>query len=246
MKKASDLLGRWDETYEKVNLGTLADVEKESKILRNFLGKLLVSYQLRYPWLSGQLGRPLQTAPPGPRSRIWYRINDSFGFLCFINDDFIKSRAGSEFAIYKIRRDTPEFSVHVSDYPASEEFFPPADSGRAPKMVLALSRFEAMSPSVFEVFDDMLVGCRMVNQNQRAVCWCPADLLFSSEKARLEYLGRGARLLMPLLFVFLVWFKTRNTGFVSIKFKLVLIFCYAGGIPLLIMGSVGVEYLDQK
>ena len=246
LKKASDLLGRWDETYEKVNLGTLADVEKESKILRNFLGKLLVSYQLRYPWLSGQLGRPLQTAPPGARSRIWYRINDSFGFLCFINDEFIRSRYGSEFAINKIRREMPEFSVHVSDYPASEEFFPPADSIRASRMVLALSRFEAMSPAAFEIFDDMLVGCRLVNQNQRAVCWCPADLLFSSEKARLEYLGWLARLLLPLFFVFLVWFKTRNTGFVSIRFKLVVIFCYAGGIPLLIMGSVGVEYLDQK
>ena len=246
LKKASELLGRWDETYEKVNLGTLADVEKESKILRNFLGKLLVSYQLRYPWLSGQLGRPLQTAPPGPRSRIWYRINDSFGFLCFINDDFIKSRAGSEFAINKIRREMPGFSVHISDYPASEDFFPPADSARAPKMVLALSRFEAMSPARFEIFDDILVGCRLVNQSQRAVCCCPADQLFSSDKTRFEYLGRSARLLLPLFFIFFVWFKTRNTGFVSIRFKLVLIFCYAGGIPLLIMGTVGIEYLDQK
>ncbi len=246
LKKASELLGRWDETHEKVNLATLADVEKESKMLRNFLGKLLVSYQLRFPWLSGQLGRPVQAARPGPRSRIWYRINDRFGFLCFISDSFIKSTAGTEFAVRQTRGEMPEFSVHVTDYPASENFFPPADPAKAPRMVQALSRFEEMSPESFEVFDDLLVGCRLVSQNSRAVCHCPAELLFSPELARFAYLGKAARLVLPLLFVFMVWYKTRSSGFISIRLKLVVIFFYAGGIPLLIMGSIGIEYLEQK
>ncbi len=53
LKRASDLLGSWDETSDQINLVTLSDLEKEAKILRNFLGKLMVIYQLRYPWMSG-------------------------------------------------------------------------------------------------------------------------------------------------------------------------------------------------
>lgn len=246
LKKASDILGRWNETSEKINLGTLADLEREAKLLRHFLGKLLVSYQLRYPWLSGQLGKPLQTAPPGPRSRIWYRINDQFGFLCFINNRFIRSTAGMQYAIDQIRRDLPDFRVHVTDYPASENFFPKADPEIVPSLVQALSRFEELSPARFEVFENALVGCQIIDQSQRAVCCCTADHLFSPEKAKFAFLGFGARLILPSLFVLLVWLKTRSSGFVSIRFKLVAIFLYAGGIPLVIMGSVGVEYLDQK
>ena len=246
LKKASSILGSWDENYEQVTLGTLTDVDKEAKILRNFLGKLLVIYQLRYPWLSGQLGRPLQTAPPGPRSRIWYRINDKFGFLCFINNKFIQSSAGTEHALSLIRKELPEFVVHLSDYPASEIFFPPADSNMAPKLVQALSRFENMSPAKFEEFADILVGCLMVGQSQRAVCYCSADLLFSPARERLNYLGKAVKVCLPLLFVLMVWFKTRRSNFISIRLKLVVIFLYAGGMPLLIMGSIGLEYLDQK
>ncbi|EKD83736.1 MAG: hypothetical protein ACD_39C00480G0001, partial [uncultured bacterium] len=246
LKKASDLLGRWEENAGQVNLGTLADVDKEAKILRNFLGKLLVIYQLRYPWLSGQLGRPLQTAPPGPRSRIWYRINDKFGFLCFINNKFIQSTFGAEYALSLVRKDLPEFTVHLSDYPASEVFFPPADGDKTAKLVQALSRFENMSPAGFEEFADILVGCHIVGQSQRAVCYCSSDLLFSPARERLHYLGKAARIGLPLLFLLAVWFKTRSAGFASIRLKLIVIFIYAGGMPLLIMGSIGLEYLDQK
>ncbi len=246
LKKASDILGHWEETSEKINLGTLADIEKEANILRNFLGKLLVSYQLRYPWLSGHLGRPLQTAPPGPRSRIWFRINEKFGFLCFISDSFIRSNAGMRFAVAQTARDLPDFKVHITDYPASENFFPQADSGVAPRLVQALSRFEAISPARFEEMDNVLVGCQIIDQSQRAVCYCSADRLFSGEQAKYEYIGHGARLIIPSLFVLLVWIKTRSSGFVSVRFKLIAIFLYAGGIPLIIMGSVGIEYLEQK
>lgn len=246
LKRASELLGKWEENSDEVSLVTLGDVEKEAKILRNFLGKLMVIYQLRYPWMSGQQGKPLQTSPPGPRSRIWYRINDAFGFLCFINDEFIQSSAGSEYALNLVRRDMPDFKVHLTDYPASEDFFPPADAALAPKLVQALSRFESMSVADFEEFSDILVGCMMVGQSQRAVCYCSSDLLFSEQRERLHYFGSFAKVLLPLLFLLMVWYKTRWSGFVSIRLKLTVIFLYAGGIPLLIMGSIGLEYLEQK
>lgn len=246
LKKASDLLGRWDDNHEQINLATLVDIDKEAKILRNFLGKLLVIYQLRFPWLSGQLGRPLQTAPPGPKSRIWYRVNDKFGFLCFINHKFILSRAGSEYALKQVKKEFPEFSIHLSNYPASGVFFPPADQNVVPKLVQALGRFENMSPAKFEEFEDILVGCHLVGPSLRAVCHCSKDLLFSPGREKLRYLGKAARIVLPLLFVLLVWFKTRRSSFVSIRFKLIVIFLYAGGMPLLIMGSIGLEYLDQK
>ncbi len=246
LKKASDFLGNWDDNHSKVNLATLADIDKEAKILRNFLGKLLVIYQLRYPWLSGQLGKPLQTAPPGPRSRIWYRINEKFGILCFINNQFILSRAGAEYALHLNKREFPEFSVHLSEFPVSETFFPPADQNHVPKLIQALSRFESMSHNVFEEHTDILVACHQVGQTQRAVCFCSKDLLFSPDRERLRYSGQAAKVFLPLLFVLAVWQKTRNSNSVSIRLKLIVLFLYAGGIPLLIMGSVGLEYLEQK
>lgn len=246
LKKVSDFLGNWDETHEQASLANLTDIDKEAKMLRNFLGKLLVIYQLRFPWFSGQLGKPLQTAPPGPRSRIWYRINKKFGMLCFINNQFILSKAGAEFGINRVKKEFPHFRVHLSEYPASEIFFPPADSENIPKLIQALSRFESMSPNGFEEFTDILIGCRQIGQSQRAVCYCSKDLLFSPDRERFRHFGQAARVCLPLLFVLAVWLKTRKSNFTSIRIKLIAVFLYAGGIPLLIMGSIGLEFLEQK
>jgi serine phosphatase RsbU (regulator of sigma subunit) len=246
LKKASGALGNWDEEYENLNLASLSEIDKELKLLRNFLGKLLVSYQLRFPWLSGRMGKPLQTAPPGPRSRIWYRINPKFGFLCFISNDFIKSKAGATYAINRLKKQYPEISVHVSDYPASNDFFPPVNPQNAPKLIQALSRFENLSFEKMEKVDDLLINCQIISQTSRSVCFVPSTLQFSRTKERLRYLGNTTRILIPFLFAFFVWFKTRQNGFLSIRVKLIAIFLYAGGIPLLIMSSIGLEYIEQK
>ncbi|MFZ5952508.1 MAG: PP2C family protein-serine/threonine phosphatase [Candidatus Rifleibacteriota bacterium] len=246
LKRASELLGNWDEKHEEVTLGTLADVDKDLKILRNFLGKLLVTYQLRYPWMSGRLGKPLQTAPPGPRSRIWYRINENSGFLCFINDRFIQGSAGAKFALDLVKKKYPLFTAHLSRFPADGKFFPPARADMIPRLVVALSKFESLSPAKFERIGDYLVSCGMVGQRDRVVCYCPASLLFSPLRAKWEILGKILGILLPVFFVGLIWFKTRRETFVSIRFKLVGVFLYACGIPLLIMASVGFEYIEQK
>lgn len=246
MKKVSEALGNWDEEYENINLTSLSEIDKELKLLRNFLGKLLVSYQLRFPWLSGRLGKPLQTAPPGPRSRIWYRINPKFGFLCFISDEFVKSKAGAAYAINRLKKQYPEISVHVSDYPASNDFFPPVDPRHSHKLIQALSRFENLSFQKLQKVEDLLINCQIISQTSRSVCFMSSELEFSWAKERLRYLGNTAKIIIPLFFTIFVWFRTRQNGFLSIRVKLIAIFLYAGGIPLLIMSSIGLEYLEQK
>lgn len=247
LKKSSAVLANWDEEAEDVTMGNLNEIDREMKILRNFLGKLLVTYQLRYPWLSGRLGKPLQTAPPGPRSRIWYRINKHFGFLCFINDSFIQSRAGTDYAINQLKKKFPEFKTHVSDFPATVAgFYPKAEEKIAANLIQALSRFENLSYEKIEKFDETLISCHIINQTQRALCYCPSSLITSADKARFHYLTGALKILLPLLFIVSVWFKTRQNSFVSIRLKMVIIFLYAGGMPMLIMGSIGVEYLEQK
>ncbi len=181
-----------------MTLGTIADVDKELKILRNFLGKLLVTYQLRYPWMSGQLGKPLQTAPPGPRSRIWYRINERFGFLCFINDSFIQGSAGAKFALNLVKKNYPLFTAHLSRFPADGKFLPPARADMIPRLVVALGKFESLSPDKFERIGDYLISCGIVGQRDRVVCYCPASLLFAPMLAKWEILGKVMRILLPV------------------------------------------------
>lgn len=247
LKKASDTLNHWNEDADNLNLATLADLEKDLKILRNFLGKLLVTYQLRYPWMSGRLGKPLQTAPPGPRSRIWYRINEKFGFLCFINNEFIKSTAGIEFALNLTQKRFPEITAHISEFPAqNDSFFPPARAKITPDLIRALSNFENLSFKKIEKFGNFLIGCRLISQTSRAVCYCSADFAFSAQKERLFFLAKTGKIVFPLLFVALIWIKTRQKSLFSIRFKLIAIFLYAVGVPLLIMGSTGMEFLQQK
>jgi serine phosphatase RsbU (regulator of sigma subunit) len=86
----------------------------------------------------------------------------------------------------------------------------------------------------------------MINQRQRAVCYCPSELLFSADEARRFFYAGMAKLFMLASFLLLVWYKTRRSDFISIRIKLVVLFIYAGGMPMLIMGSIGLEYLKQK
>lgn len=246
LKKASQLMGFWHQETGKLTVGTLADLDKDLKILRNFLGKLLVTYQLKFPWLSGDLGQPLQTSPPGPRSRMWYRINEKFGFLVFINDKFIKSRSGQEYAVAHLKKQFPEFSIHFADYPNFERLFPEALPGQAARLVTSLSRFENLSPIKMEEFEGLLVACEMVSQIRRVACAASSDLIFRADKERFIYLGKLVKVLVPLFFLLAVWFFTRRARLVSLRYKMVALFLYAGGIPILIMGSIGFEYLEQR
>lgn len=246
LKKASKFYQPDSKERAVLTLKTLAEFEKDLNILRNFLGKLLVSHQLQYPWLSGKYGKPLQTDPPGKRSRIWYRVGKHFGILCFINSDFIKSRAGADYAIAKVKRDFPGFNANISNYPNSEEFYPPVDERISPRLILALSKFENLNPARSEKMGDLIVSCNMINQMQRAVCYGPADREFSADNAKLIYIAKTAKFLFLSLFLLSIWYKTRRVEFVSIKYKLIVLFLYAGGMPMLIMGTIGSEYLEQK
>lgn len=224
----------------------LTDLEEELQLLRPFLGKLLVTDKLRLPLSNEENGRPLQVKPSGPGSYIWYRMNAKFGMLCFIDEKFIKSKAGIDYAIRRLATRFPDFSFHISDFPASARFYPEADSRLVPQLIQALSRFENMGFAEFEEFRNLIVGCEILNQKQRAVCCGSSSLLFRADVEHFKLLGMGLRIFLPLLFVFAVWFQTRCRKIVTVRLKVWIIFMYAGGMPLLILVGVGYGYLDHK
>ncbi|GAB4277066.1 MAG: hypothetical protein Kow0029_19540 [Candidatus Rifleibacteriota bacterium] len=246
LKKASQYNNPDSEERRSGTVKTLLQIDKEVKFLRNFLGKFLVTSQLSFPWLSGTLGKPLQTSIPGPRCKIWYRIGEKVGILCFIHSDFFESNAGAEFAIAKVCRENPDFRANITSYPASGKFFPEVDEKLASSLVLALSRFENLDPEQIIEAGGFLIGCNMVGQMKRAVCYCKSSKLFSIDVARKTYLAKSFKFILVFLLVFAIWFKTRNIEYVSIRYKLIILFLYAGGMPILIMSTIGSEYLAQK
>lgn len=226
------------------SLSDIAGLEQKLSRLRPLLGEQLRQEDLLQPLRMSSSGSSILVSGGKGRFHLWFGNGRDFQIIVYISRDFIRSRKGLFWGIDFLNRRNPEMIVGATQFPPDESSLSPLlsqkDSGRVIRAIAEAEdlRFE---PEI-AVDDSGYIATRFFNVFDRGFAF------FRPEQKRDDY---SARIYANLLKFFLsaaligyVYLKVHPVSF-TIKLKTLAFFAYAVFLPLLAVGSLISQYLDQ-
>lgn len=225
----------------------IPNLEKRLKTLRHYLGRLLIANEIDKPLQPGELAGTILAEPSGNKNRLWYGIGKKISFLCFINQDFFKSKAGIIHALGLISQTQSQINGGICEYPFDKSsVFQINREILANEILIAAGKFENMHPDSLISQGRKLFAFRYINQKQRAFVVFDLKGLLSVGERKKHLVADVSKWLIVALFIGLVYYRKTGVRFIPINFKITCLFLYASGVPLLIITIVGADYLQQK
>lgn len=225
---------------EPQNLGL---VEKRLNLLRSYLGAFLIPDKLNLPMLRGNLSECILASGDPEESYFWYQVDERFTMMATINskaiesDEYLKKLVDAMNAV-------PGAKVGIVDLLRDGAMYTSVSDALRPELLLGLAKFENFTQQQLET-DNLLLLVKVLNPFVRSVAFVKkTDVLFDSAVIHKRILF-GAALAILLLSILAGYLIFRENRVFSIRWKLGLLFLYANGLPLLILGFIGYEYLQQ-
>jgi hypothetical protein len=223
----------------------LESVERRLNLLRSYLGAFLIPEKLNLPLLRASLGECILASGDPDRSHFWYRIGDRFSMMATISSKAIESSEYLKKLVDAMNRNSGNTVFGITDLLRDSEIYTAAPDEERPELLLGLAKFENFSQQQLET-DNYLLLVRLLNPFVRGFAFIKKkQALLDAEGLHSKILLATAAILLAasLLVFFLVF---RGNRLISIRWKLGLLFLYANGLPLMILGFIGYEYLQQN
>ncbi|MDN5278223.1 MAG: phosphoserine phosphatase RsbU/P [Clostridiales bacterium] len=219
-------------------------VEKRINLLRSYLGAFFIPERLNLPFLKGILGECIMASSAPEKSHFWYRTQENFGLFANIHIDAIESNNYLKKLVNSLNRnDYNGVKCGTAELIKDRRVFTDARLKHKRELLVELGKFANSSESQLET-DNLLLVVKPVTPFVLGFCTIPKqNVLIDIASARKNILI-GAIAIISLLGLIIGYFIFKS-GFFSIRWKLALLFIYANGLPLMILGFLGFEYLQQ-
>ena len=222
----------------------LTVVEKRLNLFRAYIGRFLVASHLRFPFQKGDHGRFILGDAPDRFPLFWFDSRTDFTIFCAANPQEKHRHIGVEQALKELNSISGDISTSFIDLrqinkrPASTEF--------EQLLLLELGKFENASLPHREL-EDHLVAFKLLDPYLRGYCTVNRQDLPHGYPQRLKavFFARLATALLLILFVSYCYSLRLTRVNFSIRTRIALLFIYANGLPLLILGTIGNEYIQQ-
>ncbi len=227
-----------------VAINDITDLEMRLRRLRPLVGNLLRAEDLLLPLQAPRSGRSILVSGAKKRHHLWYGSGRNFNIAVFIDYRFIQSDTGLRWAAEKINRLRPDLITGFSIFPPdSQTVFPKQTPENNAYAIRAIAEFETVQ-SASLVESDRPVVCRFLSQKWRGFC-------FKRER-KSPYADARLAMINTRIFAFVMIFafvagihQLINPIRLTVKLKLFVLFAYAIVLPLLIIGSIAGEYIQQ-
>jgi sigma-B regulation protein RsbU (phosphoserine phosphatase) len=163
--------------------------------------------------------------------------------LCFISGRLLKSNHGLKYAMASLNRSGSLKSGLIID----SEIHARLPAASAHEVLIESGKF-ANAALPHRITTENLIAFKHLSPGVIGFCLLPRDSLPAGypEKIKKRFFVRFLIMMLLLGFVFYCYSLTRSEWRFSIRLKLALLFLYVNGLPLLIMTSIGYEYLQQQ
>lgn len=218
-------------------------VNDKINLFRGYLGRFLVPAHLRLPYQAGNQGRCILADTENRFPLFWFHSDPRLTLYCSISKKAINKNLGLKHAIQILNHDTNMLTGII----VGQKVIPEPSSQDRQQILFELGKFENASLP-HRVTDRNLLAFKLLTPEIRGFCFIAKDELITGYPDRVKS-GYFSQILVGLLLAIFVFYcyslRIRELKF-SIRFKLAILFLYANGLPLMIVGSIGYEYLQQQ
>ncbi|MFZ5952896.1 MAG: PP2C family protein-serine/threonine phosphatase [Candidatus Rifleibacteriota bacterium] len=222
---------------------TLAIVTDKMHLYRSYLGRMLVAGHLRLPYQAGTQGACILADTFDRRPLFWFHAEPELTVYCSISGSILKQNIGLKHSIETLNREK-----HIDSGIISNGFiYPAVDEKTGRELLLELGKFENASLPHRQTVQHLL-AFKMLSPEIRGFCRISRNQLENGfpEQTRYLVLGRLIFYLLVAAYVFFCFQLRSGRLKISIRLKLAILFLYANGLPLLILGTIGFEYMQQQ
>jgi len=248
LKKAADTLRQ---VWENANLpkplpiDSLSSISANFKVIKSLLGNLLVKGHLLLPVSKDQPSLILASFESAKRY-VWYGFGKKFGMMVFVNKNAVGTQVGLQTVIRIINSKLKSVHVGFCEAGKIEKIEIPKKFGNKEDLIRSLVKQSASLDPFYEG-KEHFVMVKIAGSKIRVFALIPRST------------AEGSLTNLKIFFLLLFWIATisivvlsfqilvlRKELFFSVRWRLILLFFYANGLPLLILGFLGFDYLKNK
>lgn len=223
----------------------LQSVEKKLNLLRSYLGAFIIPEKLNLPLFRGNLGELVLATSDPEKSHFWFQCSEKFTMMAHINADAIESTGYLKKLVLGINgRKNSQIRCGIAELVKDKGIYTGFSHPNAEELLIEVGKFQNFSEPQMET-PHFLVSVRMLSPFIIAFSFINKEgNMVNADSQRRAIIGSIAGIIILLSATFLYFVFYRNQ-IISIRLKLALLFIYANGLPLMILGFLGYEYLQQ-
>ncbi len=223
----------------------LESVVKRLNLMRSYLGAFMIPEKLNLPLLRGSRSECILASSDPQKSHFWYQIDERFSMLATISTEAIESSEYIKKLVDAMNRESGDIVFGITDLLRENEIYTAANADQRGELLVGLAKYENFSQQQLET-ERYLLLVRILTPFVRCFAFIDKNSVLL-DAASLHWkilLAAAILILLVSLSVFFLLF--RGSHLISIRWKLGLLFLYANGLPLMILGFIGYEYLQQN
>lgn len=223
----------------------LPSVEKKLNLLRSYLGAFIIPEKLNLPLFRGNLGELVLATSDPEKSHFWFQCGEKFTMMAHINVNAIESTGYLKKLVQGINtRKNSQIKCGIAELVKDKGIYTGSPHPYAEELLIEVGKFQNFSEPQMET-PHFLVSVRMLTPFIIAFSFINKEgNMLNADWQRKTIIGAIAAIIIGLSATFLYFVLYRNR-IISIRLKLALLFIYANGLPLIILGFLGYEYLQQ-
>lgn len=221
-------------------------VEKRINLFRSYLGRFLVPHHLRLPFQAGEHGRCILADSPDGYPLFWFDSCAELTLLCSIKTS-LNANPGVRHAVEMLNKpDNPLISGFISTSDLGKSIDEISDNDQR-QLLIELGKYENAGMSHRQT-DDYLMAFKLLSPDLRGFCLLHKRNLGLGypEQRKTEILTRLLAAILIALGVFYCYTLRLPRLNFSIRTRMAFLFLYANGLPLMILGTIGHEYMQQR
>lgn len=223
----------------------LAAVAKRLNLMRSYLGTFLIPEKLNLPLFRSNLGEIIMASSDSEKSHFWFQAATNLTMLATINSDAIRSTDYLKKLVNGMNKNYQgEIKCGIAELVDDQGVYTGFKHEHGEELLIELGKFQNFSEPHLETAH-YLIAIKMLSPFIMGFSFIDKshNLLEIRRTRSLILLSiTGIILFISGIFIYLVFWRRH---IISIRLKLALLFVYANGLPLMILGFLGNEYLQQ-
>ena len=224
--------------------GSIGFINDKIKLLRAYFGEFLYSGIMGRPLYNGIVGSCLRVNTYPDKGLLWYFAGENFTIVSFIDLELKESSFGVKKLITSFNSKNIAYKLGAITLPEFDFILPIKNSVYKTELKIAAGKFQNSDKS-FQETKNLLALLHQVSPKLLIYCYVSKDYLVDSIEHRNQWLFYLFKVLLIVGFAGYT-FSLRNKLGLTIKSKMILLFLFVNGLPILILVSIGYEFFAFK